>query len=200
MAAPLPAVAAATAVTLTTILTALLSTIIDANPSLYVYSTLLLTERKLHQTWHRRNVLLVGGSSGIGAELAELLSGHGANVIVTGRDRRRLHSVVERCRSNVNVSSQQRKQEPQIIQPLPLDLTAPDRVLTRAIDAAAAALPGGTILFRPCSGEEAKRRYPLLDPFQDSDVGKSGEYSDVAIRQPNSNSPRIRPLPTSHLA
>lgn len=142
MAAPLPAIAAATALTLTTILTALLSTIIDANPSLYVYSTLLLTDRKLHQAWHMRNVLLVGGSSGIGAELAELLSGHGANVIVTGRDRRRLHSVVERCRSNSNASSHPHQQ---VIQPLPLDLTAPDRVLTRAIDAAAAALPGGTI-------------------------------------------------------
>ena len=38
---------------------------------------------------------------------------------------------------------------------------------------------------------KAKRRYPLLDPFQDSDEGKSGEYSDVAIRKPKSISLRI---------
>jgi len=34
---------------------------------------------------------------------------------------------------------------------------------------------------------KANRRYPLPDSFQDSDVGKSGENSDVAIRQPSSN-------------
>ena len=151
MAAPLPAtIAAATALTLTTLLTALLSTIIDANPSLYVYSTLLLTDRQLHRAWHARNVLLVGGSSGIGAELAALLSGHGANVIVTGRDRRRLHDVVERCKMTANAASigkqqLEKQQPPQIIQALPLDLTAPDRVLVRAVDAAAAAFPGGNI-------------------------------------------------------
>lgn len=146
MAAPLPAIAAATALTLTTILTALLSAIIDANPSLYVYSTLLLTDRELHQRWHGRNVLLVGGSSGIGAELAELLAGHGANVIVTGRDRRRLDSVVERCRSSADsAANQHQQQQQQVIHPLSLDLTAPDRVLNRAIDAAAGALPGGII-------------------------------------------------------
>ena len=85
----------------------------------------------------RRNVLLVGGSSGIGAELAELvelselLAMYGANVVVTGRDRQRLNAVVERCRI---------AQPTQIIQPLPLDLTAPDRALNRAIDTASAAL------------------------------------------------------------
>ena len=141
MPAPLPTIAAATALTLTTILTAILSTIIDANPSLYVYSNLLLSERKLRRTWSGSNVLLVGGSSGIGAELAELLALYGANVVITGRDRQRLNKVVEASRRRATIGTEQA----QIIQPLPLDLTAPDRVLNRAIDAASAALPGGNI-------------------------------------------------------
>ena len=140
MPAPLPTIAA-TALTLTTILTAILSTIIDANPSLYVYSNLLLSDWKLRRTWSEKNVLLVGGSSGIGAELAELLALHGANVVITGRDRQRLNKVVEASRRRATTGSEQA----QIIQPLPLDLTAPDRVLNRAIDAASAALPGGNI-------------------------------------------------------
>jgi hypothetical protein len=52
---------------------------------------------------------------------------------------------------------------------------------------------------------KANRRYPLPDPFQDSDVGKSGENSDVAksklkIKSCTKNRPSrpvLLPLPSS---
>ena len=56
----------------------------------------------------------------------------------------------------------------------------------------------GFLAYFALAAAKAKRRYPLLDPFQDSDVGKSGEYSDVAILQPKSNSLRIPPPPRWH--
>ena len=56
----------------------------------------------------------------------------------------------------------------------------------------------GFLAYFSLAAAKAKRRYPLLDPFQDSDVGKSGEYSDVAILQPKSNSLRIPPPPRWH--
>ena len=52
---------------------------------------------------------------------------------------------------------------------------------------------------------KAKRRYPLPDPFQDSDVGKSGENSDVAkidaknkiVHENRPSRPVLLPLPSS---
>ncbi len=44
------------------------------------------------------NVLLTGGSSGIGAALAERLAAGGATVGIVGRDEKRLAAVLERCR------------------------------------------------------------------------------------------------------
>lgn len=151
MAATVP-VAAATAITAASFFAALLSTIIDANPTLYLYSSLVLSDNSLTRSWSGRNVVLVGASSGIGAELAELLAGYGANVVLTGRDKKRLNEVANRCRSisraaaigpssdDDDVASNER-----MIKPLQLDITASDRTLNRAIDTASSSLPGGNI-------------------------------------------------------
>ena len=56
----------------------------------------------------------------------------------------------------------------------------------------------GFLAYFALAAAKAKRRYPAMGPFQDSDVGKSGEYSDVAILQLKSNSLRILPPPRWH--
>jgi NAD(P)-dependent dehydrogenase (short-subunit alcohol dehydrogenase family) len=46
-----------------------------------------------------RRALVTGATSGVGAAVAEALAGHGAEVVMAGRDRRRLTASVERVRA-----------------------------------------------------------------------------------------------------
>ena len=91
------AVAAATALAAAFATTAAVFSSLDANPMLCLYAAT-LTDAKLDRAWSGKNVIVVGASSGIGAELASQLAAHGANLVLTGRDEGRLKGVAERCR------------------------------------------------------------------------------------------------------
>ena len=72
------AVAAATALAAAFATTAAVFSSLDANPMLCLYAAT-LTDAKLDRAWSGKNVIVVGASSGIGAELASQLAAHGAN-------------------------------------------------------------------------------------------------------------------------
>lgn len=126
------AVAAATALAAAFATTAAVFSSLDANPMLCLYAAT-LTDAKLDRAWSGKNVIVVGASSGIGAELASQLAAHGANLVLTGRDEGRLKGVAERCRGEAAAGS---------VTPLRLDGTAQGGALDLSVDGAIAALEG----------------------------------------------------------
>jgi len=52
----------------------------------------------MNQTWNGKNVLITGGSRGLGAALAEAFAARGAGVVVVARGEAALTAVVEKLR------------------------------------------------------------------------------------------------------
>ena len=75
----------------------ILSSFIDANPSLYLYDKFISTNEKRMQTFSDKRIWITGASTGIGAELAKQLSSHGASLVLSARDETKLNAVAEEC-------------------------------------------------------------------------------------------------------
>jgi len=98
-----------------------------------------------------QRVLITGGSSGIGAALAERLATAGAIVGITGRDQVRLDSVLQRCRAHV-----------QQCRSWAVDLADPaqvDDLANRALDEL-----GGVDVVINNAGVPKRKHVTLLDP------------------------------------
>ncbi|KAI2505480.1 hypothetical protein MHU86_8911 [Fragilaria crotonensis] len=71
----------------------------DANPSLWVFDKLCVTPQRLKKEFGGKRIWITGASSGIGAELAQLLAGCEAQLILSGRSNDKLQQVASKCGS-----------------------------------------------------------------------------------------------------
>ena len=100
----------------------------DANPSLFLYEKLFVTDAHLDKVFQGKTIWITGASSGIGAELSIQLSKHGANLILSSRSENKLQSVAESCRR------QQHPDRESTVTLLPMDLSEPSDELESKID------------------------------------------------------------------
>lgn len=74
--------------------------LIDANPSLWLYDKLVVTEGRLRRELAGKRIWITGASSGIGAELAQQLAACDAELVISGRNEERLELVASQCAAN----------------------------------------------------------------------------------------------------
>ena len=115
------AIAAATAAA-----AASLFAIMDANPSLYFYDKLFVTESRRQHYFGGQRIWVTGASSGIGAKLAQELASTGANLVLSSRNSHNLEKVAEQCR--------QRHPYGRVAQVVPLDVSCSQEELENAVD------------------------------------------------------------------
>ena len=113
-------------------------------------------------------VLITGGSSGIGAGLAEALAAAGATVGIAARRRDRLAEVLERCRGHSPASTM-----------WAVDLSDPDAV-ERLAEQAVAELGGVDILINN-AGIPKRRHVTALDPATVEAVMAINYFSPVRL-------------------
>jgi dehydrogenase/reductase SDR family protein 7B len=75
----------------------------DANPSLWFYDKLFLTENRLKRVFGGKRIWIVGASEGLGAEIALQLSACEAQLIISARNEGKLKHVASRCSGSVHV-------------------------------------------------------------------------------------------------
>lgn len=108
----------------------------DANPSLYLQDKFIVNDERLRRHFDGKTVLVTGGTSGIGAELALRLSRLGVlqNLILTGRSEERLETIAAACRNQHKQHRQcDHATEPKV-SILQMDMTAPQDECEAAID------------------------------------------------------------------
>ena len=125
-----------------------LTAIIDANPSLYIYDRIVATDHRRTQSVIGKHIWITGASSGIGAELAKQLSYHGAHLVLSARDQKRLNAIATECRE---IRSRNKKRlrrwyqypyrhwdnsEQNVIHVLPMDVTASSRQIRKKVQCA----------------------------------------------------------------
>lgn len=105
------------------------ATLMDANPSLYVFEKFFVNERRLKGYFEGKTIWITGASSGIGKEMALRASKYGVkNLILTGRSPERLQVVADSCNSQTTDFPGQ-----STISVLPLDMTATEGEFSKAI-------------------------------------------------------------------
>jgi short-subunit dehydrogenase len=92
----------------------LFGVVMDANPKLWLFDKLLVTDRRLQQHFGDKRIWITGASSGIGAALAMQLSKSGASLILSARNEAKLRQVSSQCTGETII--------------LPLDVTSPSQV------------------------------------------------------------------------
>lgn len=96
----------------------------DANPSLYLFDKFIVTDERMKNTFQGKTMWITGASGGIGAEIAIQLSQSGCNLILSARSADKLNSVAEICRSN-----SARKNFASSVTVIPFDITSsPDQL------------------------------------------------------------------------
>lgn len=88
-----------------------LTSILDANPSLYLYDKFIATEHRRAETLAGKRIWITGASSGIGAELAKELSHHGAHLVLSARNEEKLNEVAEECREIQSVCEKNKRRK-----------------------------------------------------------------------------------------
>lgn len=100
--------------------------VMDANPSLYFYDKLFVTESRRQHYFGGQRIWVTGASSGIGAKLAQELAASGARLVLSSRNSHRLENVAEECRK--------RHPNGHIAQVVPLDVCCSQEELENAVD------------------------------------------------------------------
>jgi len=104
----------------------------DASPSLFLYDKFITNDKRLQKTFTGKRIWITGASSGIGAELARQLYGHGANIIISGRREQELNKVHAICkRSHADHSKSSNS-----ISVLPFDVTDTDERISDVVSTA----------------------------------------------------------------
>ena len=118
--------------------------------------------------WQGRRVLITGGSSGIGAALAERFAAEGATVGICARRADRLHAVLERCQTH---SPGSRAWVADLADPLEVD---------RVAEAAVAELGGVDVLVNN-AGIPRRRHVTRLDPDAVEEVMRINFFAPVRL-------------------
>jgi len=106
--------------------------LMDADPSLYLYDRFFVNERRLKSFFRGKTIWITGASSGIGRELAIRASRYGVkNLILTGRSSKRLQIVADYCSDQSKELSIDSSSS--TISILPLDMTSPDEEFNHAM-------------------------------------------------------------------
>jgi len=122
----------------TTALTLACVSLLDADPSLYLYDKFFVSEKRLESFFRGKTIWITGASSGVGREVAIQASRYGAKkLILTGRSSERLQVVAEYC-SGLNKESSTGMSSTVSI--LPLDMTSTEEEFNDALSSLESAL------------------------------------------------------------
>ena len=156
----------------------------DANPSLFLYDKFITNEKRLQSTFAGKRIWITGASSGIGAELARQLYGHGANLILSGRREAELNRVKALCEdtnsnsnSNSNSNTNSRGGASSNISVLPFDVTDTDEKISEVVSMASGRFDGIDILILNAGAGQ-------LSPAVDSSFSKTRKLMEVNYMGP----------------
>ena len=105
--------------------------LLDADPSLYIYDKFFVNEQRLERFFRGKTIWITGASRGIGREIALEASRYGVKkLILTGRSSECLQVVADQCSDLKNDLSADLSSTISIF---PLDMTSPEEELNDAI-------------------------------------------------------------------